>query len=82
MFTRIPGNAVILLFQGMLKKILGNVLKDSGEFSRGFRVMFQKILGNVQKDSGECSRGFWEMFQKILGNVRKDSREFKFRFIL
>ena len=30
-FTRTPGNVVILLFQGMLKKIPGNVRKDSGE---------------------------------------------------
>ena len=28
---RIPGNVVILLFRGMLKKIPGNVPNDSGE---------------------------------------------------
>ena len=31
MFTRIPGNVVILLFRGMLKKIPGNVEEYSGE---------------------------------------------------
>ena len=49
----------------MLLKILGNVIKDSGECSRGFQGMFEKISGNVQnipgnviKDSGECSSRF------------------------
>ena len=31
MFTRIPGNAFILVFRGMLEKIPGNVQEDSGE---------------------------------------------------
>ena len=31
MFTRIPGNVIILTFRGMLKKILGNVPEDSGD---------------------------------------------------
>ena len=30
MFTRIPGNVIILTFWKMLKKIPGNVEKDSG----------------------------------------------------
>ena len=38
-FTRIPGNLLILAFRGMLKKIPG---------------MFQKIPGNVPEDSVEC----------------------------
>ena len=61
MFTRIPGNFIILTFREMFKKIPGNVRKDSGECSRRFRGMFKKIpgnvpedSGNVQKDSGEC----------------------------
>ena len=47
MFSRIAGNIVILLFHRMLKKIPGNVRKDSRECSRGFRGMFHKIPGNV-----------------------------------
>ena len=31
MFTRIPGNLLILAFRGMLTKIPGNVQEDSGE---------------------------------------------------
>ena len=49
----------------MLLKILGNVVKDSGECSRRFQGMFEKVSGNIQKipgsvikDSGECSRRF------------------------
>ena len=37
----------------MLLKILGNVIKDSGECSRGFQGMFEKIPGNVPEDSRE-----------------------------
>ena len=37
----------------MLKKILGNVKKDSGECSKRFWRMFKKIPGKVQEDSGE-----------------------------
>ena len=63
MSTRIPG---ILLedsgfsfcshfsIPGMLKKIPGNVPKDSGKRSRRFRGMLLKIPGNVREDSGEC----------------------------
>ena len=82
MFTRIPGNVIILTFRGMLKQILGNVEEDSGECSRGFRGMFEKIPGNVPEDSGEYSKRFWGMFQKIPGDVQEDSGESKFRFIL
>ena len=71
MFTRIPGN-VILLFKGMLKKIPGNVPEDSGECSRGFRGIFEKIPGNVQEDSGQCFRRFRGMFEKIPGNLNLD----------
>ena len=31
MFTRIPGNVLILAFRGIFEKIPGNVIKDSGE---------------------------------------------------
>ena len=68
--------------RGMLKKIPGNVPKDSGECSKRFRGMLNKIPGNVRKDSGECSKRFRGMLKKIPGNVRKDSGESKFRFIL
>ena len=50
MFTRIAGNIVILLFQGMLKKIPGNVQEDSGERSTRFRGMFEKIPGDLNLD--------------------------------
>ena len=67
-------------FRGMLKKIPGNVQKDSGECSTRFRGMFKKILGNAQQDSGECSPGFRGMLKKIPGNVPKDSGECSKRF--
>ena len=37
----------------MLKKIPGNVTKDSGESFRRFQGMLLKITGNVPEDSGE-----------------------------
>ena len=59
---------------GMLTRIPGNLLDDSGEFSRRFRgmfqkipVMFKKIPGNVREDLGECYQRFHGMFKKILG---------------
>ena len=36
MFTRIPGNVLILAFQEMLEKIPGNVQEDSGEYYHRF----------------------------------------------
>ena len=54
MFTRIPGNVLILEFRGIFEKIPGNVINDSGECSRRFRGMLLKILGNAREDSGEC----------------------------
>ena len=42
----------------MLKKIPGNVIKDSGECSRRFRGMLLKIPGNVPEDSGESKFRF------------------------
>ena len=54
MFTRIPGNVLILAFRGIFEKIPGNVIKDSGECSRRFRGMLLKIPGNAREDSGEC----------------------------
>ena len=56
----------------MLEKILGNDMKDSGEFSRRFRGMFEQIPGNVQKDSGECSSRFRGMLKKIPVNLNFD----------
>ena len=58
----------------------GNVKKDSGECSRGFRRMFEKVPGNVPEDSGECSRRFRGMFKRIPGNVQEDSGECSRRF--
>ena len=54
MFTRIPGNVLILAFRGIFEKIPGNVIKDSGECSRRFRGMLLMIPGNAREDSGEC----------------------------
>ena len=88
-FTRIPGNVIILTFRGMSQKLPGNVQRDSGECWRRFRGMFEQIPGDVEEDSGECSRGFRGMLEKIRGNVQEDSREYsrkfresKFRFIM
>ena len=67
MFTRIPGNVIILTFRGMLKKILGNVEEDSGECSKRFRGIFEKMLGNVSKDSGEC----WQRFSRMLKRIER-----------
>ena len=49
----------------MLKKIPGNVRRDSGECSKRFWGIFEKILGNVSKDSGECWQRFSRMLKKI-----------------
>ena len=62
MFTRIPGNVLILAFRGMLEKIPGNDKKDSGECLRRFWGMFKRISGNIQADSGECSERFIYLF--------------------
>ena len=58
MFTRNPGNVLILAFRecskrfrGMLEKIPGNVPEDSGECS-------ERFWGHIQADSGECSKRF------------------------
>ena len=55
---------------GMFTRILGNLLKDSGECSHF------SIPGSTRKDSGVFSRKFRGMFKKILGNVPGDSRDF------
>ena len=52
MFTL--GNVMILTFRGMLKKIPGNVRKDSGECLKRFLGMFEEIPENVSKVSGKC----------------------------
>ena len=39
--------------RGMFYRIPGNLLEDSGEYSKGFRGMFTKIPGNAQEDFGE-----------------------------
>ena len=82
MFTRIPGNVIILTFRRMFQRIPGNVSEDSREcfrrfreYSRGFRGIFQKIPENVRKDSGECSKRLRGMFEEIPGNVQEDSGE-------
>ena len=64
----------------MLEKIPGNVIKDSGEYSRRFRRMLLKVPGNVPEDFRESSRIFRRMFQKIPGNVQEDSGECSERF--
>ena len=94
MFTTIPGNVLILAFrecskrfQGMFDKILGKVIKDSGECSRRFQGILlkipgqlEKIPGNAREDSGECSRRFQGMFQRIPGNIPADSGKCSERF--
>ena len=67
--------------RGMLIKIPGNVLEDSGECSH-FCIPgnSRKNSGNVREDSGECSRRFQRMLLKIPGNVIKDSVECSRRF--
>ena len=55
MFTRIPGNVIILTFRGMFKRIPGNVPEHSRESWKRFREMFKRIPGNLRRDSGECS---------------------------
>ena len=54
MFTRIPGNVIILIFRGMFQRIPGNVEEDSAECLKRFRGMFKRIPGDAQEDSGEC----------------------------
>ena len=49
----------------MLKKIPGNVRRDSGECLKRFRGMFEEIPGNVPEDSGECWQRFSRMLKKI-----------------
>ena len=87
MFTRIPGNALILAFRGMFEKIQGNVINDSKKCSRRFRGMLLKIPGNAREDSGEWYerfRGMLEkipgMFKKIPRNIPEDSGECSSRF--
>ena len=57
--------------------ILGNVEKDSGEYSRTFQGM-SRIPENLEEDSGEYSRKFQGMFKKIPGNVSKHYGEGSF----
>ena len=64
----IPRNVIILTSRGMLKKIPGNVSKNSGKRSR-------RSQGMLKKNPGEWSRGFRRMLKKISGNVQEDSRE-------
>ena len=51
----------------MLKKIPGNVRRDSGECLKRFRGMFEEIPGNVPEDSGEC----WQRFSRILKKIER-----------
>ena len=45
----------------MFEKILGEVLKDSGEFLRRCWGMFETISGNVREDSEQCWKRFGGM---------------------
>ena len=82
MSTGISGNVPILVFRGILEKILGNVIKDSRECSRRFPGMLSKIPGNVPEDFGECYLRFLGIFQKIPGNLQEDSgNAFNFKLI-
>ena len=49
----------------MLKKILGNAQKNSGECTRRFRGMLVNIPGNVDQDFEECWQRFSRMLKKI-----------------
>ena len=71
--TRILGNLLKDSGECCCFIVPGNVRKDSGECSRRFRGMFKRIPANAQEDSGKCSRGFRGMFKRILGNIRKES---------
>ena len=81
MFTRIPGNVLILAFRGIFEKIPGNVIKDSGVCSRRFRGMLLIIPGNVQEDSGECSERFRGIFGKIPVTRKIVGNAFNFKLI-
>ena len=57
---------------GILKKIPGNVRKDSEEWwNRNVR----KYCGECSKDSRECLKIFKETLIKTSGNIRKDFGE-------
>ena len=45
-------------FQGMFKKIPGNIQANSGQCYRRFRGMFQGIPGNNQENPGESKFRF------------------------
>ena len=49
----------------MLKKILGNAQKNSGECTRRFRGMLVNIPGNVDQDFEESWQRFSRMLKKI-----------------
>ena len=70
MFTRIPGNVLILAFREMFEKIPGNFIKESGKCLRRFRGMLLMIPGNALEDSGECSR-FWKIPENVECSIRR-----------
>ena len=51
-FTRVPGNVLILAYRGMFEKISGSAIKDFGEYLKRFRGMLLKIPKNAREDSG------------------------------
>ena len=77
-FTTIPGNLLEDSSECYHFMILGNVDKDSGEYSRTFQGM-PKIPENFEEDSGEYSRKFQGMFKKIPGDVSKHYGENSFQ---
>ncbi len=53
----------------------GNILKDSGEYSRRQPGAFPKTAGSILKDSRERSRRQPEAFSKTARNILKDSQK-------
>ena len=65
-FTTIPGNLLDDSAEWYHFMILGNVEKESGEYSRTFQGM-PKIPKNFEEDSGEYSRNFRECSRRFRG---------------
>ena len=63
----IPVNVIILTFQAMLKKIMGNVPRDSIGSLKRFWGMFKKIPRDVQNGYVEFLKRFQRMLLKISG---------------
>ena len=81
---RIPGNALILAFRGMLEKIPRNVSKDSWECSRKFRGQKDMKFHPDMKKRKRCANtsswdeilkwacffNFWRMYSNMLSKVK------------